>query len=583
MLCCPLSLHGTEYRVSSAAQISATLGIARPGDTLTMTNGIWSNASIMFAGYGTASTPILLRAESYGGVVLSGTSTLRISGRNLVVDGLLFRNGTSPSGAVIEFQGSNGESDSCRLTNCSIIAYNPADLTVDYKWISLYGTRNRVDHCYIQGKKHQGSTLVVWVDPARANFHQIDHNYFGPRPRLPGNGGETIRVGTGAVSEGNSCTIVEYNYFLQCNGDAEFVSNKSGGNIYRYNTFVGCQGTLSMRQGSGATIEGNFIFGNHLPGTGGIRLMGTDHKVYNNYVSGVDDSKSGCALAMMNGTLPGVSPNYDQVKRAVVAFNTFVDNNYTIGFGVNNNGGVLQPDSCLIANNVFSNNNTKPIITVYTVPTNVTWQGNICFGSSLGITQPPGITFSDPKMGLAADGLWRPTSLSPVVNAAVGSFPYVVTDMDGQLRDATPDVGADEISFSPVTRRPLTPADVGPPSSMITAVMEPLKQHSVAPQAFELLQNYPNPFSAGGGSAFGGNPTTAISYRLSVVSDVKLRVMDALGREVAALVTCRQEAGFYTVRWDASNMPSGMYFCQMLVSDGRAISCIETRKMLLLK
>ena len=155
MLCCPLSLHGTEYRVSSAAQISATLSIARPGDTLTMTNGIWSNASIMFASYGTASARILLRAESYGGVVLSGTSTLRISGRNLVVDGLLLRNGYSPSGAVIEFQGSNGESDSCRLTNCSIVDYNPADLAVDYKWISLYGTRNRVDHCYMRGKKHQ--------------------------------------------------------------------------------------------------------------------------------------------------------------------------------------------------------------------------------------------------------------------------------------------------------------------------------------------------------------------------------------------------------------------------------------------
>ena len=55
------------------------------------------------------------------------------------------------------------------------------------------------------------------------------------------------------------------------------------------------------------------------------------------------------------------------------------------------------------------------------------------------------------------------------------------------------------------------------------------------PDHFELFQNYPNPFSAKGGSASGGNPTTAISYQLSAESRVSLKVFNILEQEVAAL------------------------------------------------
>jgi poly(beta-D-mannuronate) lyase len=558
-----IPLHGTQIRVASAEEISAAMNVARPGDTLTMANGLWTDAAIMFAGYGTASAPIVLRGESYGGVILGGTSTLRISGSNLVVDGLLFRNGYSPSGAVVEFQGTYGQSDSCRLTNCSILEYNPADLAVDYKWISLYGTHNRVDHCYLRGKKHQGSTLVVWVDTSRSNYHQIDHNYFAPRPPLGTNGGETIRVGTGLVSLGNSYTLVEYNYFEQCNGDAEIVSNKSCGNAYRYNTFVSCQGTLSMRQGHRTVIEGNFLLGNGVSGTGGIRLMGEDHLVFNNYVAGVTDDKSGCALAMMNGTAPGVTPAYLQVKRAIVAFNTFVADTYTIGLGVNNNGGILPPDSCVIANNVAYAVSSKPVITVYTAPTNVTWQGDIFYGASLGIAQPAGITWVNPQMAVAGDGLWRPGPSSPVINASVSpsTYPYVTMDMDGQARDATPDVGSDEASTGTITRRPLTPADVGPPAGMITSVGQDLGRDRPAAQSVELEQNFPNPF----------NPETSIGYRILAGGHVELRVFDLLGREVAVLVNENRPPGSYRAAWNAAGVPSGTYFCR-LRTGGREVT-----------
>jgi poly(beta-D-mannuronate) lyase len=560
--------YSTQYRVSTAAGIASRMLTAQPGDTLTMTNGTWINQSIMFAGFGTAAAPIILRAESYGGVVLTGTSTLNISGRNLVADGLLFRNGYSTAGnAVISFQGAV-VSDSCRVTNCSIEEYNPTDLTTDYKWVSLYGSHNRVDHCFFRGKTHQGTMLVVWCNITKSDFHLIDHNHFAFRPALPGNanGGETIRIGTGAVSTTNSYTVVEYNYFEKCNGDAEYISNKTNANTIRFNTFVSCEGTLSIRQGNSCIIQGNFILGKHTPSTtrsvGGLRLTGADHKVFNNYISGVDDNKAGCAFVLLNGTLSTVTPNYPQVKRAIVAFNTIVDNKYAFGLGVTSTGGAFQPDSCTFANNVALSSTSTPVISAggsdYAGTTNTTWTGNIFYNASGGIgSTDTGITNTNPQLSVASDGLYRPGSSSPVINAArsPGLFPYVTDDMDGQLRlDGSPDVGADEVSTAAITRRPLTPADVGPPPGMITAVTSREEDALTVPSEFRLEQNYPDPF----------NPETAIRYQLATESLVRIAVYDVLGRQVASLINGEKSAGFYSVSWNASGLSSGIYFCQFV-------------------
>ncbi|MBC8043295.1 MAG: S8 family peptidase [Rhizobacter sp.] len=96
-----------------------------------------------------------------------------------------------------------------------------------------------------------------------------------------------------------------------------------------------------------------------------------------------------------------------------------------------------------------------------------------------------------------------------------------------------------------------------------------------AAKEFRLMQNYPNPF----------NPNTVIAYQLSRNSEVRLKVFDVLGREVATLVNAKQAAGNYSVRFDASNLSSGIYFYRLNAgsSDGRNGSFIETKKMLFIK
>ncbi len=91
---------------------------------------------------------------------------------------------------------------------------------------------------------------------------------------------------------------------------------------------------------------------------------------------------------------------------------------------------------------------------------------------------------------------------------------------------------------------------------------------------FELKQNYPNPF----------NPVTTIKYSIPTNVGVEthgrasLRIYNVLGEEVATLVNQRQAPGNYSVQFNASNLPSGVYFYTLRVGD-----FVATKKMILLK
>ncbi len=89
-----------------------------------------------------------------------------------------------------------------------------------------------------------------------------------------------------------------------------------------------------------------------------------------------------------------------------------------------------------------------------------------------------------------------------------------------------------------------------------------------SPVKFSLEQNYPNPF----------NPGTVISWKSPVSSRQTLKVYDVLGREVATLVNEYKPAGTYQVEFNASKLPSGIYFYRL-----NAGSFTQTKKMILIK
>ncbi len=89
-----------------------------------------------------------------------------------------------------------------------------------------------------------------------------------------------------------------------------------------------------------------------------------------------------------------------------------------------------------------------------------------------------------------------------------------------------------------------------------------------APQFFSLEQNYPNPF----------NPSTVISYTVKGRDFVSLKVYDVLGKEVASLVNEEKTAGTYIVKFNGSELPSGIYIYTL-----RAGNNLLTKTMILLK
>ena len=97
---------------------------------------------------------------------------------------------------------------------------------------------------------------------------------------------------------------------------------------------------------------------------------------------------------------------------------------------------------------------------------------------------------------------------------------------------------------------------------------------NIAPLDYEISQNYPNPF----------NPATIISFAVPSQNHVSLKVFSVTGEEVATLVNELQEAGRYEVTFNASEMPSGVYFYVFKAGDTESSSSIlATKKMMLLK
>jgi len=89
-----------------------------------------------------------------------------------------------------------------------------------------------------------------------------------------------------------------------------------------------------------------------------------------------------------------------------------------------------------------------------------------------------------------------------------------------------------------------------------------------APAEYSLEQNYPNPF----------NPSTNISFSLAEAGVVKMAVYDMLGQKVSVILDEFREAGYYSMTFNASDLPSGTYFYTLETSKFR-----QTKKMILTK
>jgi len=103
---------------------------------------------------------------------------------------------------------------------------------------------------------------------------------------------------------------------------------------------------------------------------------------------------------------------------------------------------------------------------------------------------------------------------------------------------------------------------------LFTSIEKINSDGGLLPQEFELLQNYPNPF----------NPETTIQFGVKDASHVLIAVFDLLGRQIAVLTNEQFQPGFYRLTFDASKLPSGVYFYSIQMGNFHAM-----KKMVLLE
>ncbi|MFT7007004.1 MAG: poly(beta-D-mannuronate) lyase [Colwellia sp.] len=368
-----------DWIVDTPKAYKKVLKKVNAGDNIVLANGTWNNFEILFKAEGTKQEPITLKAQTKGKVFLTGQSNLRLAGKYLVVSGLVFKNGYTPSSEVISFrQNKNELAFNSRVTEVVIDNFsNPDRFESDY-WVGIYGQYNRFDHNHLVGKRNKGVTVAVRLttEDSQENHHRIDHNYFGPRPIFGSNGGETLRIGTSHHSLTNSFTTVENNYFDRCNGEVEIVSVKSGKNKIVNNTFFESRGTLTLRHGNGNLIENNVFFGNGVDHTGGIRVINRDQIVRNNYLEGLTGYRFGSGLTIMNG-VPNSSINrYHQVVNAQIENNTLINIDHVHLAAGSDAERSAVPKNSVIKDNLFFNDTGKAPFSVFDDISGITFSNN---------------------------------------------------------------------------------------------------------------------------------------------------------------------------------------------------------------
>ena len=345
LIACSNSMIVNSIKVTNIDELNKAIDSCKAGDQIILANGIWKDVQIKFRGKGTKDKPITIKAETTGKVTIEGESYLKFGGEYLVVEGLYFKNGFSPSNAVIDFKISSKDkpdeiSNNCKVTNCVIEDFNKPKRDKSDLWVQFWGRHNTLSNCYIAGKTNRGPTVRVSIAGIESinNYHQIVNNHFGPRPVKGGPSGETIQLGDSYTSMSPSHTMVANNLFEECNGEVEVISSKTNFNIFKNNVFYKSEGSLVTRHGNYSMIDGNYFIGDgENENYGGIRIINTGHWVVNNYFYGLKGKSFRSPLAVMNGIPKSPLNRYNQVTDVVVAYNTYVNCSSPWQFGVGTN------------------------------------------------------------------------------------------------------------------------------------------------------------------------------------------------------------------------------------------------------
>ncbi|WP_194767111.1 chondroitinase-B domain-containing protein [Tamlana sp. I1] len=432
------------------------------GDTVILADGTYSSDErISFLGTGTVDMPITFRPETPGGVIFTGGLKMSIAGTYLVVEGFHWVGGIGASN-FIEFRKSSEYANNCTIQNCVIdgLGFEQSEMDeavaggsiLKHRWIVLHGNNNNVLNCSFLNKRTAGALILVELaynavheyedpitgqdveelSPNRCNpvQHTIANNYVFNFEKMAGADGiygqklasdgvtytdlsnagdsETIRIGESNYKMLDANCIITNNYFVQADGENEIITNKSTGNTYTDNTFRRCRGSLVLRHGPKATVSKNHFLGENVEGTGGIRIVDSEHNITDNYIQDcinvVSQAKWNNGITFLGGNdTTGLicsdvnSENgYQKSQNNTIANNTIVNTNAPVFFnddkGGNSNTGTVFSNNLIYFNGDAGSGILTDVITddngdlsAYNdIAAGISFTGNVFSGTNLG-------------------------------------------------------------------------------------------------------------------------------------------------------------------------------------------------------
>jgi len=448
--------------VTNSTELNNAIAAAGPGTTITLADGIWKDVFVDINKNGTSAQPITITAQNPGAALMTGNSRVYMEGSYITVSGLVFQDPANlvTSGSTIKPVFEIKRCDYCKVLNNKIDTYNGTEIqkSLTYKWILADGQYNEIAYNSFIGKYGVGSIINDNRNSSEPDYLSIHHNYFADRTPInelnEDNDQDAIRIGNSGTSLDDSFTEVYKNYFNNFFGEVEVISNKSGQNKYYNNTFRNYAGTLTLRHGDNCEVFGNYFFADNNAFSGGVRVIGEGHKIYNNYIEAANSTKPGGSTSnatgginVSNGRLNSAVNGYFQVKNVQVVNNTFVNCDYALRIGTKVSSDLDQePENLIVANNIMYNSSIDDI-QIITSPSGA----SVSEGNITGLSDNE--LFDDGSFYRLADN-------SIAVDAGIGSYDFLTQDILGGNRDANFDAGAEEFGANGM-QLPFNSLDVG--------------------------------------------------------------------------------------------------------------------------
>jgi len=359
-----LMLSRQDVLVGNGRQLEEAVRNAVPGQTITLKNGNWPDCSLKITQGGQSDRATTIRAQTPGGVHFQGRSSVTFAAPWVSLEGVTFQDGGLTKGSVVQFA-----SDHCSVRDVAILDYNPADRDDATYWVLFKGSSNLVTRCLFRGKNNMHPVVGNALEGARHN--SVTDSVFKDIPYISdANGREIFRIwGTGkdgTLGEDGAFFTIDHNYFDHADGEGqEVISLKSNRNTVTNNMIVATKGGITFRQGNFNLVANNFVFGDHIDRSYGIRVTGQNQVVLNNTIENCS-----YGIWLMAGERSGSEPvQYQQVRNLRCEGNTMIDNQKfglsvagEIASGQQKSANSLPPVQCVIKGNHITCEPNQPSV-----------------------------------------------------------------------------------------------------------------------------------------------------------------------------------------------------------------------------